>query len=157
MLIICGSSLSFMENDVLSVQSPLYGRATGIIKLDELSCRDCWRFSPTDPPQLAIEKWALLGGIPHYQLQYESELSLKDNRLENILSRNCPLFAEVDFILRQELRDSSNYNSIIQVIAFGATRTSEIAARTGISANNLTTYLKTLLETAPCTGSRTIS
>jgi AAA+ ATPase superfamily predicted ATPase len=135
-----------MENDVLGIQSPLYGRATCIIRLDELSYRECRLFAPKDPAQLAIEKWALLGGIPHYHLLLEPDKSLKFNLLEHVLDKSCPLSSEVDFILRQELRDSSNYNSIIQAIAFGATRTSEISVRSGISANNLSTYLINLLE-----------
>ena len=33
MIILCGSSMSFMENQVLGYNSPLYGRRTGQIKL----------------------------------------------------------------------------------------------------------------------------
>ena len=37
MLILCGSSLSFMENQVLGYQSPLYGRRTGQMKVRPFS------------------------------------------------------------------------------------------------------------------------
>ncbi len=35
MLIISGSSMSFVENELLAEKNPLYGRATGIYKLTE--------------------------------------------------------------------------------------------------------------------------
>ena len=34
-LILCGSSMSFMENQVLGQESPLYGRRTGQFKIDQ--------------------------------------------------------------------------------------------------------------------------
>lgn len=36
MLILCGSSMSFMEHQVLGYKSPLYGRKTGQFRLDLL-------------------------------------------------------------------------------------------------------------------------
>ena len=35
-LILCGSSMSFMENQVLGKESPLYGRQTGQLKIEPL-------------------------------------------------------------------------------------------------------------------------
>ncbi len=36
MLILCGSSMSFIEKEILSEKNPLYGRATGIYKMNEM-------------------------------------------------------------------------------------------------------------------------
>ena len=36
MIILCGSSLSFIEKELLSEKNPLYGRATGIYKMKEM-------------------------------------------------------------------------------------------------------------------------
>jgi len=35
-IILCGSSMSFMENQVMGHKSPLYGRRTGQLKLSRL-------------------------------------------------------------------------------------------------------------------------
>ena len=46
MLILCGSSLSFMENKVLSEKSPLFGRRSSQIKLEPFNYREAALFVP---------------------------------------------------------------------------------------------------------------
>ena len=36
MLILCGSAMSFIEKEILAEKNPLYGRATGILKMTEM-------------------------------------------------------------------------------------------------------------------------
>lgn len=45
-LILCGSSMSFMEKEVLSEKSPLFGRRTAQFKIEPLSYLDTARFHP---------------------------------------------------------------------------------------------------------------
>lgn len=45
-LILCGSSMSFMENQVLGQESPLYGRRTGQIKIEPLDYKETAVFHP---------------------------------------------------------------------------------------------------------------
>ncbi len=45
-LILCGSSMSFMENQVLGYQSPLYGRRTGRFKIEPLNFKETAVFNP---------------------------------------------------------------------------------------------------------------
>ena len=33
MIILCGSAMSFIEKEILAEKNPLYGRATGILKM----------------------------------------------------------------------------------------------------------------------------
>ncbi|MGM9583196.1 MAG: ATP-binding protein [Phascolarctobacterium sp.] len=40
MLVLCGSAMSFMEKEVLSEKNPLYGRATGILKVQAMDFFD---------------------------------------------------------------------------------------------------------------------
>ena len=44
LLILCGSSISFMESEVLGYQSPLFGRRTAQLKLEELTFFDAQPF-----------------------------------------------------------------------------------------------------------------
>jgi AAA+ ATPase superfamily predicted ATPase len=46
MLVLCGSSMSFMENKVLSETTPLYGRATGILKMNPMGFYEAIQFFP---------------------------------------------------------------------------------------------------------------
>lgn len=45
-LILCGSSMSFMENQVLGKESPLYGRRTGQFKIEPLDYKETAVFHP---------------------------------------------------------------------------------------------------------------
>ena len=45
-LILCGSSMSFMENQVLGYESPLYGRRTGQYKIQALTYKEMTAFNP---------------------------------------------------------------------------------------------------------------
>ena len=65
-LILCGSSMSFMEYQVLGYESPLYGRRTGQYKIQALTYKEMTVFNPnlTNENQALI--YGITGGIPHY-------------------------------------------------------------------------------------------
>ncbi len=145
-LILCGSSMSFMEHQVLGYESPLYGRRTAQLKIGALSYRDIRQFYP----QLALEDQALLygitGGIPHYINKLDVEESLEEALLENLFQTSAYLFEEPENLLKQELREPAVYNSVITAIAGGASRLNEIATKAGLESGICTKYLKVLLE-----------
>lgn len=64
-LILCGSSLSFMEKEVLSSKSPLFGRRTAQFKIEPLTYLDAAKFHPELPPATN----ALIYGIVSAGLQ----------------------------------------------------------------------------------------
>jgi AAA+ ATPase superfamily predicted ATPase len=68
-------------------------------------------------------------------------LSLETNLKNKILDRKEFLFNEVEFILREELREPRTYLSILKAISWGKTRASEIINETGIEKTNLHKYL----------------
>ena len=64
-LILCGSSMSFMEYQVLGYESPLYGRRTGQYKIHALNYKEITAFNPElDNEQQALV-YGVTGGIPH--------------------------------------------------------------------------------------------
>ncbi|MCD7806017.1 MAG: ATP-binding protein, partial [Lachnospiraceae bacterium] len=77
-LILCGSSMSFMEYQVLGYESPLYGRRTAQFKIQALTYREMTAFCPF----LSCEDQALLygvtGGIPHYINKLDVEANLDE-------------------------------------------------------------------------------
>lgn len=145
-LILCGSSMSFMEYLVLGYESPLYGRRTAQFKIQALTYREMTQFHPN----LSLQDQALLygvtGGIPHYINKLDVEDDLDEALLENLFSTSSYLFEEPENLLKQELREPAIYNSVISAIAGGASRLNEIATKVGLESGICTKYLKVLLD-----------
>ena len=146
MLVICGSSLSFMEDEILSSKNPLYGRMTGNYKLEPLPFSDAIKFFPRYSTEEKIVAYSILGGIPHYLIQFDANLSLRDNIIKNILSKGAVLFNEVEYILHQEFREPAVYNTIAEAIAYGSSRFNEISERSQLESSKLYPYLKAMIE-----------
>lgn len=104
-LVLLGSSISMMEEGVLSYESPLYGRRTGQWELAPLSFADARAFFPDDDVETQIQLYSVLGGVPAYLEQFDPELSLLKNIEQSILSKGEFLYEEPGFLLRQELRE----------------------------------------------------
>jgi hypothetical protein len=145
-LVICGSSMSFMEKQVLSEKNPLFGRLTGIYKLDEISFEETAEFFPNYDLEDQLAVYSILGGVPHYLLQFNPEQTIKENILNSILNKGRILYTEVDFLLKQELREPQVYYTIIEKVAYGCTKLNDIHTKTQIANNKLSVYLKNLIE-----------
>lgn len=145
-LILCGSSMSFMEYQVLGYESPLYGRRTAQFKIQALTYREMTQFHPNLPLQDQAFLYGVTGGIPHYINKLDVEDDLDEALLENLFSTSSYLFEEPENLLKQELREPAIYNSVISAIAGGASRLNEIATRVGLESGICTKYLKVLLD-----------
>ncbi len=147
MIVLCGSAMSFIEKDFLSEKNPLYGRATGIYKMTEMGFYDAIKFFPNYSDRDKVLVYSVLGGIPHYLKQFDSKLSLAENIRKNILTKGCALYSEVEFLLRQELRETPLYNSVIEAVALGNTKLNDISMKSLIDDTSKTSvYLKNLIE-----------
>ena len=144
-LILCGSSMSFMEYQVLGYESPLYGRRSAQFKLQALTYREITVFHP----ELSAEDQALLygitGGIPHYINKLEIENNLEEALLNNLFNTSSYLFEEPENLLKQELREPTVYNSVISAIANGASHSNEISTKAGLESSICSKYLHVLL------------
>ena len=147
MIVLCGSAMSFIEKELLAEKNPLYGRATGIYKMESMGFYDAAKFFPNYSDRDKIIAYAVLGGIPHYLAQFDPDLSLDDNIKKNILTKGCALYSEVEFLLRQELRETPLYNSIIEAVALGNTKLNDISTKSLVEDTSKTSvYLKNLIE-----------
>lgn len=147
MIVLCGSAMSFIEKELLAEKNPLYGRATGIYKMSAMGFYDAVRFFPNYSDKDKIIAYSILGGIPHYLRQFDSELSLAENIKKNILTKGCVLYSEVEFLLHQELRETPIYNSLIEAVALGNTKLNDISQKSLVEDTSKTSvYLKNLIE-----------
>ena len=145
-LILCGSSMSFMEYQVLGYESPLYGRRTGQYKIQALNYKEITVFNPglTHEEQALI--YGVTGGIPHYINKLNIENDVDTALKENLFNTSGYLFEEPENLLKQELREPAVYNSIITAIAGGASKANEISTKVGIESAVCAKYLKVLLD-----------
>ena len=160
-LMLCGSSLSFMREQVLGEKSPLYGRRTAQLELKPLDFFEARQFFPNMDVRHAAQLYGAVGGIPLYLQQFSERSSFEDNIRDVFLDPSSILFEEPLNLLKQEVQKSATYNAIIGAIAAGKTENNEIATTVGIASSELTYYLKELdriglveKERSVCDGSR---
>ena len=147
-LVLLGSSISMMEEGVLSYESPLYGRRTGQWRLEPMSLGDAAGFFPAYSPTELIRTYSVVDGIPAYLEQFDPDADLLTNVERHVLSKGSFLYEEPAFLLRQELREPATYMAMLEAIASGASRVTEIAGQIDRDASSLSRYLKNLSELA---------
>jgi len=143
MLILCGSSVSTMESEVLGHESPLYGRRTAQFDVRPFSfeqAREVITYGIGD----AVRSYAVTGGTPMYLTLFDYDAPLADNVRSRILSPLAVLYNEPEFLLRTELRTPARYMSILEAVALGHTTPNEVSGATGIDSGPLSKYLQTL-------------
>lgn len=127
-LILCGSSMSFMANQVLGYQSPLYGCCTAQFKIMLFDYLDTGKWFPKYSPEDKALIYGVTGGIPAYLEQFFPKKNVKENLLDYIFDKNAMLFEEPANLLKQELREPAMYNAILTAVASGKTKLSEISS-----------------------------
>ncbi len=146
MVILCGSLVGMMVEQTLSYSSPLYGRRTGQIRLDQISYQDYGLFFKHPELINFIEYYAVTGGVPKYIELFSPAADIFQAIEKNILSRQSFLFEEPVFLLEKEFGETGTYFSLIKTIAAGNRKLSKIASALGLNQSGLTKYLKTLQE-----------
>jgi uncharacterized protein len=144
-LVFCGSSVSVMEGTFLSPRSPLFGRRTGQLRLGPLPPSALSQAFPWKPPEL-VELAAVFGTSPGVLARLNPSLDLAANLRGKVLTKGEPLYEEVPFLLREELREPRVYQSILSAIAGGARKFGEISSKAGLDRANLSRYLSSLSD-----------
>ena len=146
MLILCGSSMSYMEDKVLSYKAPLYGRRTAQMKIlpfdFEETCEYLQDFSSDDKALI----YGIVGGTPQYLLQIDDNLSVEENIKELFLNPVSFLYEEPTNLLKQEVREPAVYTAVISAIASGASKMSEISSKSNENTSFCSNYLKNLID-----------
>lgn len=146
LLILCGSSVSFIEEEILGSKNPLYGRMTGIIRLAPLPFRDSVKLLGKYSDEDKLKIYAMTGGIPFYLSLFAKHGDVEKAVKKELLHNGSVLYNETDFLLKQELRDLSVYNALIKAIALGCTKMGEISQSAMVDTSVASPYLQTLAE-----------
>lgn len=143
-IFVCGSSVAMMEKQFFNYSSPLYGRRTKQLNLQPLKFLSLKDFFPGSGLKDLIAIYAVLGGTPAYLLEYEGDIF--ETIKTRILKKEEFLYKDVEFILREELREPRYYFSIIRSIAFGNVTSGKIINDTGLSKDVVGKYLQVLQD-----------
>jgi len=146
MLILCGSSMSFIEKQVLSYESPLYGRNMTRYKLQPFTFKECCDFLNLVSKEDVLSYYAITNGIPYYLSMINQDFDLMENIRQLFLQRNGRLLEEPINLLNMELKDPSSYFGVLTAIAQGATKHNEIATKSGFSSSLTSNILENLIE-----------
>lgn len=155
-LVLCGSSVSFMVNDVMGYESPLYGRTTSTMEVLPFDYYDSAEFFPDYSLEEKLQVYGILGGIPRYLNAFAKNCSIQENVEKNILSNGAFLNDEPIMLLKMELREPNVYNSILEALARGCNKITEIADCIHEDKGKCSKYMMTLLsmrlveKTSPC-------
>lgn len=145
-LILCGSSMSFMENQVLGYQSPLYGRRTAQFKIHPFDYRTSALFAPEYSLEEKALMYAVTGGIPKYLELFDTKTDVHENIIRLFFNDNGYLYEEPSNLMKQEMRDASNYNAIVEALSCGANRISELVGKAHLDTATITYCLKSLMS-----------
>lgn len=154
MFIFLGSIIGLMKKLFEDTKAPLYGRIKAKINLKPLSYADVRQMLTQlgySSEEQFVEFFAVFGGVPKYYVAIEDFGLQKKHPYEIIenflLKSNAPLADEVVSVLRQEFGSAKGYYySILEAIATGHTKLSEISSYVGISQTSLTPFLSDLTE-----------
>ena len=145
-LILCGSSMSFMKRQVLGYESPLYGRRTHELFVRPMNYLESSEFLPGKSSYEKACVYGAVGGIPMYLSRFSAGGNVFDTMAKEFFSDGSILSSETESLILQELRDPKKYNSIIEAMAKGLTRFSDISDRAGIPAAETSRCLNDLAD-----------
>lgn len=144
-LILCGSSMSYMEDHVLAYKAPLYGRRTAQFKIKPFEFFEACRYFEGLSDEDKALAYGIVGGTPQYLMQLNDHLSIEDNIKNTHLNPASPIFEEPNNLLKQEVREPAIYNAVITAIATGATKMNEISNKIGEDTSVCAIYIKNLI------------
>lgn len=145
-LILSGSYVDVMQK-IFESDSPLYGRFSRIMKLEAMDYYDSAKFYPEFSNEDKVRLYSVFGGVPYYNELIDSNLSVEDNIIHLIASKNAVLASERMVLLSGEIRKIANANLVFEAVANGYTRFNDILNKTRLkSDSSLTLVMKKLMS-----------
>lgn len=151
MVIVCGSSTSWILDKFINNHGGLYDRVTRQIKLLPFSLRECEHFFQSTGVIFSrydiTQAYMMVGGIPYYLKYFDKALSLPQSIDAALFAEDAPLADEFDRLFASLFTNPAVMKAIIMALStknIGLTR-SEIVHQTGIAdSGEFSGYLKAL-------------
>ncbi len=142
--IVSGSLFGLMSEKILSHASPLYGRRTRDLLLQQLPLPYHKEFLNMNFED-TLKTTLTIGGIPEYLLRAAQNTAYNEFIQQEFFKKEGYFFRELIFLLSQEFKEIKTYFSLLNAVAYGHTKPNEIAQFAGINAKELYPYLELLI------------
>ena len=143
MIILTGSSVGYMEQEVMGSKSPLYGRRTRTLKLNPFSLAETALLCARSPIESVLVQ-AMTGGVPLYVQYFSSKEPLWEAIREIWFLKTGLLYYEPQFLLSMETRNPEQYAQVLALLAALTTKLNQMADKLGVSSAHLAVLLSTL-------------
>ncbi|MBU2513279.1 AAA family ATPase [bacterium] len=144
MLILCGSSISFMLGDVLSRKSPLFGRRTFSFELNPFKVKEAATLLRFKGKFEVVESYLAVGGVPKYLEIMNTKGSFQQSITKQAFTASGYFFEEIRFLLAEQLRETEHYYMVLSQLAKGSMGVTELEKSTGIGSGQIMYYLERL-------------
>ena len=139
MLVVCGSSPSWIMDKLVDNHGGLYGRLTCAIELPPFNLHECEQFFLAKGVLLSrydiMQTYMISGGIPYYLNCFENSLSVSQNIQALFFDKGAPLRNEFDRLFSSLFTNPEVMKAIVVAMNSkkrGLTRT-ELLEKTGIT------------------------
>lgn len=146
MVVLCSSSISFVENGFVPRIGSLALGINGFLKVHPLKFIDCIQFFDQYSTEECMNVYCILGGFPAYWKQFSAHLSVVGNIEHMILYSDAYLREEGERLVSSELRELNVYCTILACLSNGMNKLNDLHRHTGFSRAKISVYLKNLME-----------
>ena len=143
MLIVCGSSTSWILDKLINNHGGLYGRITHQLELQPFSLFECEQYFQSKGFSLSrydiVQAYMAVGGIPYYLNYFDKTLSVPQNIQTIFFDKNAPLRDEFERLFFSLFTNPELMKSLVIAMSSknkGLTR-EELLAKTGITDSGL--------------------
>ena len=144
-LILCGSLVSFMKEEVLTESAPLHGRSGLELKLRPFNYLETAEFLDGFTDEQKAICYGLTNGVAKYIEQFDTHDSLDENIITQFYSIGGYFTEEqVKTVVTGDKKNPALYNSVVSAVATGHTKNCEIASYIGT--DDVTYPLKVLVN-----------
>ncbi|WP_456366455.1 ATP-binding protein [Thermococcus sp.] len=145
LVIVSGSYVSLLEREFFSYSSPIYGRSDANIKVAPLQFKHMVEWFGSGKIEDLVKIYSVTNGTPKY-LEFFSGGNVEEEIRANFFNSSAFLFREAKALLSEELRELSTYLAILEAIARGNTKVTQIANFCYMKENQMVPYLRVLGE-----------
>ncbi len=145
-LIVSSSSVGYAGELMAEPIREPFDAITARAFLDALPFSACRPFLSGYAPKDQLILYGVTGGFPSCLPQIQPKQSARQNLLRLYFSADAPMLTAPPDILHRELREISTYHFLLEIIASGYTKLTDIAGKASIGTNKCAKYLSVLIS-----------